>query len=813
MTTGRQTGLAFSGGGIRSAAFCSGVLRRLLQRKTRIDFLSCVSGGGYTGSAYVDWKYRNKNVDDPEWHEEFFEHMKNRSGLMCNWQIPRHGIVDTVLIVLLSLFVCVLMPLFMWGCYAFPVAYAIDFLFGNFLRATNNTVVNNTVVNVELLDGESDRIVLFSVLAGLFVIFFRLSQSQCISKYRHQVYLLSSTSGLLFAFTFIPFCIRFLSEYTLIWTRLLVLFFSFAVWAFFPVLRQKASFVVVVYMYSYVIYWKVYQQPTFGVQYSDTLFYRLMFAFGFVLWIIPALGALQQRLVYLFNRWRLQRAFYTPKSVGKWVCEGIGFEAIFLVSCKVCKGTSDMDRERVKWYQSGPLTLGDLGPDMVPQYISNVVVNEWSLDKSERRIYELLVMSPTVIERLDSPDGQEQFENKLYPKDIELSAAMATSAAAVALNMGAYESSTVGFKQLQVVLGLGMGSSLVSDVQTLRKLKWYWEILPVVVEIVRVLPLVTFPLVYFINGGKDEDEVWVAIGVLLFFIMALILVFISVLNTGQENPGTVERITRWFIVHVPNVRFLRQMFSVPNRGPAPPPILRLSDGGHIENLGILPLLKKQLPKIVVVDGGHKKTDEEWGSDLLHAFSLAREKLNCSFTGLDGRDVHEDIREKFIDTDGFPPRSYRCKVHYYENRTKVGEGEILLVTPRHPNGRIDNQKPVKSNMKETTLVLTQPRPNGGTQKPVEWKDINVDLEAKNWGKRPQQDAEEVDSLTFCCCECCHDARFKCLSDKLCGAFPQHSTANQFFTPRMFRAYHCEGYNACMEAEAAEFLGAIQDVTFP
>ena len=152
------------------------------------------------------------------------------------------------------------------------------------------------------------------------------------------------------------------------------------------------------------------------------------------------------------------------------------------------------------------------------------------------------------------------------------------------------------------------------------------------------------------------------------------------------------------------------------------------------------------------------------------------------------------------------------MHYYENRTKVGEGEILLVTPRHPNGRIDNQKPVKSNMEETTelgegetLVHTQPRPNGGTQKPVEW--------TENWGKDPQQDAKEVDSLTFCCCECCHDARFKCLSDKLCGAFPQHSTVNQFFTPRMFRAYHCEGYNACMEAEAAEFLGAIPDVTFP
>lgn len=134
----------------------------------------------------------------------------------------------------------------------------------------------------------------------------------------------------------------------------------------------------------------------------------------------------------------------------------------------------------MEWSQPGPLTLGDLKwdsqCDIVPQYISNVVVNEWSLDHTEERKYELLVMSPTVIERLDRPDGQDQFENKLYPKDIQLSAAMATSAAAVARNMGAYESSTARFKQLQVVLGLGMGTSLVSDVQTLRKLKWYWVV-------------------------------------------------------------------------------------------------------------------------------------------------------------------------------------------------------------------------------------------------------------------------------------------------------------------------------------------------
>ena len=116
---------------------------------------------------------------------------------------------------------------------------------------------------------------------------------------------------------------------------------------------------------------------------------------------------------------------------------------------------------------------------------------------------------------------------------------------------------------------------------------------------------------------------------------------------------------RWFIVHVPFSRFMRQIFYVRNIGPSPPPILRLSDGGHIENLAILPLLKKRLSKIVVADGGHKSADGEWGQALLKALTLARDKLHCSFIGLDGRDVIEDVKEKFVNTPrGHQPRSYR-----------------------------------------------------------------------------------------------------------------------------------------------------------
>ena len=90
----------------------------------------------------------------------------------------------------------------------------------------------------------------------------------------------------------------------------------------------------------------------------------------------------------------------------------------------------------------------------------------------------------------------------------------------------------------------------------------------------------------------------------------------------------------------------------------------------------------------------------------------------------------------------------------------------------------------------------------------WKealsDINENLDEEHRGTGPELHAKEVDRLTFCCCECCHGDACRGFSEGICGAFPQHSTSNQFYTPAMFAAYHREGYRACLEAKAAEFL---------
>lgn len=239
--------------------------------------------------------------------------------------------------------------------------------------------------------------------------------------------------------------------------------------------------------------------------------------------------------------------------------------------------------------------------------------------------------------------------------------------------------------------------------------------------------------------------------------------------------------------------------SIDNVGTHPPPVLRLSDGGHFENLALLPLLDKRREKIVIFDGSCNPGDEKYAESLFTALKLAREKLHCSFEGMDGRDINEDIRVNFLKIKSKKrPRSYKFKVHYYDKDKKTGEGDILFVSPRHPSESIPLAAPRPPS--ESTPLTDEPKP---------WKDVDaelVDLDEKLWGKSPELTEREADRLTFCCCNRCHsdNSCCHCISNCLLGKFPHHITGNQFFTPDTFSAYHREGYAACIEADVAGFF---------
>ena len=67
-------------------------------------------------------------------------------------------------------------------------------------------------------------------------------------------------------------------------------------------------------------------------------------------------------------------------------------------------------------------------------------------------------------------------------------------------------------------------------------------------------------------------------------------------------------------------------------------MMHLSDGGHFENLGLLPLLKRRLPKILVVNGSYIESDDDYATEIIRTMELARELFDCSFTSIIGDDL-------------------------------------------------------------------------------------------------------------------------------------------------------------------------------
>ncbi len=61
------TGMSLSGGGVRSAVFCMGVLGYFAKNKmlSKFDYLSSVSGGGYSGSALSFWRRDWETAEKP----------------------------------------------------------------------------------------------------------------------------------------------------------------------------------------------------------------------------------------------------------------------------------------------------------------------------------------------------------------------------------------------------------------------------------------------------------------------------------------------------------------------------------------------------------------------------------------------------------------------------------------------------------------------------------------------------------------------------------------------------------------------------
>ena len=318
----KNTGIAFSGGGIRSAAFCSGALRRMIQKDVPMDYLSCVSGGGYTGAAFLDWKYRETKDGRfvKQWYEDFFDQMREKSGYICNWQTPCSAICQSLVFITLLIVTVLILPGLLWLPYSLPVAVVIDFLFGDILREGSSctepvkpSLTRSSYLMMELYDNCSPpfrRVVLFVVTFVLSLVFYILRRCKicgCCQTYRGYFRLGSTLAGLFFAFTAFPWLAHDFLWPSETWIRVVAFFILLVLPFFFPVIRNYAAIFLFFYAYSYIISWKVFKTELLGkVPYSDEVFYMWLAICSMTFVVFPFLGSLHQALFNVYYRFVLK---------------------------------------------------------------------------------------------------------------------------------------------------------------------------------------------------------------------------------------------------------------------------------------------------------------------------------------------------------------------------------------------------------------------------------------------------------------------------------------------------------------------------
>ena len=328
------TGIAFSGGGIRSAAFCSGALRRMLQDEVPLEYLSCVSGGGYTGAAFLDWKKRRElrrenkvccccccrresgtSDHDEDWHKVFFEEMRNNAGYMCNWQSPLQGICHSIYFTLLLIFVVIILPFVLWLPYAFPVAVFVDVIFGGILRQ-NSTCPPSVSIGaktsfliLELYDDcqpPGRRVALFVTTFVFWVFFFVLSRITYLRKCRNMFRFLSILNGLVLSLTFFPWVTHDFLWPLRTWIKVVVFIFLILLPFCFPIVRNVAAIFFFFYIYTFVVSWRVFKAELFGLlPYSDEVFYPILIGCAIAIILFTIIGPIHQSAFNIYYRFVL----------------------------------------------------------------------------------------------------------------------------------------------------------------------------------------------------------------------------------------------------------------------------------------------------------------------------------------------------------------------------------------------------------------------------------------------------------------------------------------------------------------------------
>eukprot|EP00698_Gefionella_okellyi_P020168 TRINITY_DN6303_c0_g1_i2.p1 TRINITY_DN6303_c0_g1~~TRINITY_DN6303_c0_g1_i2.p1 ORF type:complete len:759 (-),score=120.31 TRINITY_DN6303_c0_g1_i2:1088-3127(-) len=553
----------------------------------QVRYMSCVSGGGYCGSAFVDWSYNLGLTAHPStWIDQFVAQMRENVGFFvtCQGQRAFHDALAMVG----SFGLLLLLVAASYGPEGILISYLLDLLFGGVLRYSN-PIDTLTLVLIVFVT---------TVVTFLIKLIVVVMNRGCGDKLQHLIDLLNLTvllltmSLLMFASFWVEHQLRASAFDEVVQVSFIAAFIiAFGIpWAISRSMQMQIGFFLLATVYGRFLMWRVMQDSLFLVlPYSDATWSVLVIISAFLTILSPWLQPMKNGLLHAYYRWRLQRAFYHERSRGKSGWAGV---IPSFLGCTWCydagstRGTTLHDVRHVR-----------------PEYLAVTTSQLWQTAGS-RRPYDVFEMSSSHVGRVDMrPPADERStapDHIIDPRTIALSEAMATSGAALAFNTGRY---ILSKDSSSVLTGIGFGLG-----------KWYRTSIKPNLKMI----VISF-LIYVVQGALvvgalfaptvDAQRGLLVLAFILMYIFFGISFFVDALS------------------YAPLVLSMRNALQL-LRTRANPEHIYLTDGAHLENLGVVPLLAKECDVIVCCDCGADPSESF--EDLFIMLKLARRKLGCSF---------------------------------------------------------------------------------------------------------------------------------------------------------------------------------------
>lgn len=269
-------------------------------------------------------------------------------------------------------------------------------------------------------------------------------------------------------------------------------------------------------------------------------------------------------------------------------------------------------RLRQAFYHGGKdVALRSLDTKRLPYLLCNTVMNDYVRHVGDPKCSSF-VLSPLYC-------GGQLTGFRPTPHDLSLSQVMAVSGGAVALAMG--NADAQGHLRLLLgMLGISLGRWFPLTASGHRNNRG-------VNDTTRCPPAA---LLQQSMGTSVGTAVLVAGAICASAIHPAVLISVCALFAAAIFASLLPS-SRWML-QIGCLRHLHQALGVVHVG-SPPPCVYLSDGGHLDNLGIIELLKRRVSQIVAFDCGHDPTGQ--CEDLLTAIALAQQQLGCSFLPFEG----------------------------------------------------------------------------------------------------------------------------------------------------------------------------------